>query len=1064
MTASILFDRPGPRWFSIPAHRPFAEDLARGLVAALGPEGPEALSQAVVLVPTRRGARTLADAFLAAADGRAVLPPQMRPLGDLDEGEPPFEPGDLALGLPVAIAPLRRRFELVRLVHAHQGLLGRELTAAAALELADALGSFLDSLQIEEAAAGEGLADLVEADLAEHWRISREFLETALNEWPRRLAELGVVDVSERRVILLRRLADSWSARPPQGVLIAAGSAGTAPATADLMRVIAEAPRGAVVLPGLDDSLAEAAWAQVEEQHPQGALRRLLARAGVARKDVAVWPASFSFQAQGRWRRRVVNEALRPAEATADWLGVIETLRAEADADRVDAVAEGLSGLSVISAASEEEAASAAALLLRETLETPGRTAALVTPDLVLARRVANRLERWGVVADSSAGEALSGCRCGVLAGLLARAAADPLDPVILLALLKHPFARLGLADEDLARRREALERHGLRGPRLHSWEALIARVLLPLRERANQDRPESKLASSPLTPAKAGAQIHPAISEGFTSVPAFAGMSGVEVAPTEKHYALAATPEAALDLVARLRAVLDLLQAPYADADAAPPAAAARALAEAMEALAADADGAAGPLWAGHGGEALARLLAGLMAESDGLPAATRRGFADLLTRLMAGETVRAGTATHPRLRILGTIEARMARADRIILAGLEEGVWPRGAPLDPFLSRPMRTRLGLPPPERRVGQAAHDFAQAACAPEVILLHSERREGAPAVKSRWLWRLETLARGAGVALPGRPEILDWARRLDAPADYAPARRPAPVPPLEDRPVRLAVTRVEALTRDPYAVWARDILQLRPMERPDEPVEARARGTAIHAAFERFARAHPDALPDTAAAIFEGFYLEALQAAGMPREALAREAALAHEAAAWVADLEACRRAGGCKIHVEIEGRLSFEVEGRPFMLTAKADRIEAVGGHGHILDYKTGRAPSQKVVDAGFSPQLTLTAAILARGGFADLGALIPGDLTYLEVTGRKPAGRVEVRAAAGDEATGAADRAFEGLKALVARYGRPGQAYVSRTAPQFVHDYAGDYGHLARVFEWSTSGEDEA
>ncbi|HEY3697589.1 double-strand break repair protein AddB [Phenylobacterium sp.] len=1014
MSPSVLFDRPGPRWFSIPAHRPFAEDLARGLYAALAPLGPSALSEAVVLVPSRRSVRALADAFVAAAEGRAVLPPQMRPLGDLEEGEPPFEPGDIALGLPVAIDPLRRRFELVRLVHARQGLLGRRLTAAAALELADALGAFLDSLQIEEIAADEGLADLVDADLAAHWRVSREFLEAALEAWPRRLAELGVVDVSERRILLLRRLAETWDAAPPPGVLIAAGSTGTVPVSADLLAVIAAAPRGAVVLPGLDDSLAEAAWSQVDDQHPQGAMKLLLARARTPREAVAVWPASLGFQAQGRWRRRIVNEALRPAQSTADWLGVIDTLRQEADADRLDPVAEGLKGLSVVTAATEEEAAAACALLLRETLETPGRTAALVTPDQVLARRVAAALARWGVIADSSAGEALAGCRCGVLAGLLARAAADPLDPVTLLAALKHPFTRLGLSPGALARHAEALERHGLRGPRLHSWEDLEARLQRVLLPQGEKDM---------------------------------------------------AAREGALRLAVRLRNILDALAETFGEDDEAAPADAARALAQAMEAFAADDMGALGDLWAGPGGEALGRLLSGLIDESEGLPPASRRGFADLLARLTAGEVVRAGVASHPQIRILGAIEARLIRADRLVLAGLEEGVWPRGAGLDPFLSRPMRARLGLPSPERRVGLAAHDFAQAACAPDVTLVHAERREGAPAIKSRWLWRLETLARGAGAVLPGRPEILDWARRLDAPDGYSPARRPAPVPPVADRPTRLAVTRVEALTRDPYAVWARDILRLFPLERPDEPVEARARGTAIHAAFERFARAHPDALPDDAAALFEGFYLEALVAAGMPHEALARETALAREAAQWVAGLEASRRAGGCRIHVETEGRLTFEVEGRAFTVTAKADRIEStIDGHGHILDYKTGRAPSRKMVDAGFSPQLTLTAAILARGGFQDLGPLTPGDLTYLEVTGRKPAGRVEVRALAGDEATDAARRAFEGLNELVARYWNPTQAYVSRTAPQFVHDYAGDYGHLARVFEWSTSGEEEA
>ena len=1015
MNAQDLFGGPGPRWFNIPAQRPFTEDLARGLYGALDPLGPEALSQALVLTPTRRGARALADAFVAAAGGRAVLPPQIRTLGDLDEGEPPFEPGDLAIDLPAAIAPLRRRFELTRLVKAHEGELNRDLDASAALELADALGGFLDSLQIEEVSPDKGLHDLVTAELAEHWQVSRNFLEMAVREWPARLDALGLSDISARRVMLLRRLAQVWDAQPPRGVLVAAGSTGTAPATADLLAVIARAPQGCVVLPGLDESLDGKAWAEVEEQHPQGAMKRLLARAGVRREAVATWPASGAVEFRGRWRRRIINEALRPPDSTADWLEQIATLREEGAKDGVDPFVDGLEGLSVVAARHEDEAATVAALLLREALDTPGRTAALVAPDQTLARRVAAKLARWGVVADSSAGVALAGCRGAVLAGLLARAADDPLDPVLLLAIAKHALTRLGLDPETLARQRTALETHGLRGPRRTDWRSLRAKL-----ERARTKAPPGEI-------------------------------------------------DDALALANRLEATLAGLQAAYGAGDRAAPADAARALTETLETLAADAAGDTGALWAGHGGEALSRLLAGLIDESDGLPSTTRRGFADLLARLMSGESVRTGGATHPRLRILGAIEARLTRADLLIVAGLEEGVWPQGAPLDPFLSRPMRARLGLPPPERRIGLAAHDFAQAVCAPNVVLLHSERREGAPAVKSRWLWRLETLAGGATLpgrqklTLPGRPELLDWARALDAADGYAPARRPAPVPPVADRPRRMAVTRIETLTRDPYAVWARDILRLYPMERPDEAVDARARGTAIHSAFERFALDHPRELPADAAAIFEQLYVQALRDQGMPEESLARETALAREAAAWVAAIEAERRADGRAIHVELKGEIGFDAPGGRFSINARADRIEIdPQGFGHILDYKTGKAPSAKEVKTGFSPQLTLTAVILMQGGFAELGRPRPGDLTYLEVTGRKPAGKVETRAYAGEDSAEAAARALEGVKALVAQFDEPDRAYVSRTAPQFVKARISDYDHLARVLEWSTSGEE--
>ena len=999
-----FFARPGPRWFTIPAHRPFVEDLAAGLIASLSPLGPQALSEAIVLTPTRRAARALAEAFVAAAGGRAVLLPQIRALGDLDEGEPPFEPGELALDLPPAISPWRRRFELARLVADNDHLLERSLDAVSALELADALAAFLDSLAIEEAAPPADIEAWVEAGLARHWQVSARFLALALQAWPARLGELGLIDVAARRVALLRALAQRWIREPPAEPLIAAGSTGTAPATADLLAVIARAPRGAVVLPGLDQDLAESAWAQVEEQHPQGAMKRLLARAGVDRRDVAVWSPLRSGDARGRWRRRIVNEALRPAEATADWLGQIERLRAEGAADAVDPLAEGLAGLAVVAARQEDEAAAVCALLLREALETPGRTAALITPDAVLARRVSARLARWGVVVDSSAGAPLAGLPAGELTGLVARASASGLDPVGLLAILKHPLVRLGRDAEPLERQRRELERHGLRGPRPPNFAAV-----------------------------------------GRTLDAAGAGE--------------------AKGLLETLVAALAIAEAAFADGPASA-SAAARALAAALEALAADADGDVGGLWAGAAGEALVGLFAALIDDGAALPALTPARFADLVEELLAGETVRGGAASHPRLRILGAIEARLVRADRLVLAGLEEGVWPAAAPVDPFLSRPMRRLAGLPPPERRIGLSAHDFAQAACAPDVVLVRTERRGAAPAVASRWLWRLETLASGAGVELPGRPELLDWARGLDAPIEPAPpslrtAPRPRPTPPVELRPRELPVTGVERWVRDPYAVYAQRILRLRPLERPDQPVEARIRGEAIHKAFERFAREHPELGPASETA-FADLLIEALAAAGMPAARLTRERALARNAAPWVVDFER-RRRPGARLIVEQSGRHVFATARGDFVLTAKADRIELREGGADILDFKTGLAPSRPQVESGLSPQLTLTAAILWHGGFAELGAVAPRELVYVRVSGGRQPGQELVRGA-GAESLSMALEALEGLKRRIAAFENRATPYVSWAAPQFIGQFEGDYDHLARLWEWWVIGEGEA
>ena len=984
---------PGPRWFNIDAGRPFLEDLARGIAAALAPLGPQALAAATVLVPTRRAGRDLADAFLAVSGAGAVLLPQVRALGDLDEGEPPFEPGDLALDLPPAISSARRRYELAGLVAAHEDALGRSLDAAGALELADALAGFLDSVQIEEARPLALIDDLAPGELAKHWQISADFLRLALAAWPQRLDELGLMDVGERRVLLLRRLAERWRVEPPPQVVIAAGSTGSAPAVAELLTVIARLPNGAVVLPGLDLNLAEKAWAEVGEQHPQGGLKRLLTRAGVERGEVAPWSAGDG--ARGRWRRRLVNEALRPAEATADWLAQIKRLREEGAAEGVDPIAEGLAGLSVVFARAEEEAANAVALLLREALETPGRTAALVTPDQALARRVSARLTRWGVSADSSAGAALTGYPVATLVGLAARAAWDPLDPVTLLGLAKHRFVRFGLDDRALAAGRAALER-ALRGPRRGDWAAI-----------------EAQLKS-----------------------------------------------EAGLPLLAMLRRAAEVLAQPFAGG-AARPADAATTLAEAIELLARGEDGELGDLWGGLAGECAAALIAGLIEEGEQLPDVGPAGFVELIDQLIAREVVRGGGASHPRLRILGAIEARLVQADLLILAGLEEGVWPQAAPTDPFLSRPMRATLGLPPPERRLGLAAHDFAQGASATEVVLVSSERREGAPAVASRWVWRLETLVKGAGLALPTRPSLIEYARSLDAPERFAPAGRPKPRPPVGVRPRQLPVTGVERWIRDPYAIYGRYILNLRKLDRPGEPVEAMARGTAVHAAFERFAKEHPGELPEGSEAAFAEILMECLADAGVPRHRLAREQALATNVAPWVVQFERKRRPDA-RLIIEQEGTHSFESPGGRFTVTAKADRIELRGALASVLDFKTGQAPSAKQVQSGLSPQLTLTAAILRRGGFAEIGPVEPGELTYVRVSGGRIPGREETRAWPG-ESTDLAERALDGLKRRAAAFDEESTPYVAWAAPQFIGRYGGDYDHLGRLWEWGVIGGDD-
>jgi len=441
---------------------------------------------------------------------------------------------------------------------------------------------------------------------------------------------------------------------------------------------------------------------------------------------------------------------------------------------------------------------------------------------------------------------------------------------------------------------------------------------------------------------------------------------------------------------------------------------------------------------------------------------------LAELTSSLVRETVVRTGGATHPSLRILGAIEARLVRADRMILAGLEEGVWPQAAPTDPFLSRPMRKALGLPPPERRLGQTAQDFVQAACADEVILVHSERRGGQPAVRSRWLWRLEMLTRGAHSAetpieLPRPRTVLDWTRALDAPPPGPPrfAKRPEPRPPVHRRPRSLYVTRIERWVRDPYAIYALWVLGLEAMERPGASAEALARGNAVHAAIERLTLDWPDDLPDDCEAVLHDHLLRELGARGFEDAAMAREAPLARNCARWLTDFERRRRARGIDILVEQQGTMTFDAPAGPFTVKAFADRIELASDGAAVMDFKTGAAPSAKQVKSGFAPQLTLTAAILADGGFERTnGPVTPDELTYVRVVGRKTAGEVITRAS-GAEAADLAQAALDGLKRRVARFDDENTPYVSWAAPQFMGNQGGNYDHLARVWEWSVIGD---
>lgn len=1045
--------------FTIAPGAPFLKTVASSLLEGRVVEGlskklgPLAMAEATIYVPTRRAARALADELARAINRPSMLLPRILPLGALEETETSLLFDEAGLGsacehgLPEAAGEIERRMRLSHLIIAWARALSHAIisidargehafdtgesflvaaTPADAWHLSGELAGLIDELIIEDV-AWEKLDPLVLPEFDPYWRITLDFLNIAIKEWPRILAERGLVDKARRQVALIeaqsRRLQDAVVTGP----VIAIGSTGSNRATARLLAAIARAPRGAVVLPGLDQELDAVSWALIAggpEQdveasytHPQAALRRLLRILEVRREDVvSLGEVAANLATRGKF----VSEALRPAESTGERIAFCGS----ADANEVEAA---LQGISLIEARDEREEALAIAIAMREVLETHCETAALVTPDRNLARRVGAELLRWGIVADDSAGEPLGASPIGVLARLAIACAANRMAAPDLAALFTHPLLRPGLARADVERRAALLEIGLLRSPcAASSLSECLAGEPAALIARARQE------ASGPFA--------HPAKQ----------WISGKEWDDLRDLLVRLGTQFAPL---LNLRGKLTLDQWISAHR-------------ETIEAIASNEDD-------GEDREALDTLFDELQQNaSDHMTFDVESYW--LFFAAVAGEIILRGeNRTHPRLQILGLLEARLIDTDVLLLGGLDETVWPPQARTDAFLNRPMRAALGLTPPERKLGQTAHDFSQAMGKRKVILSRARKRDGGPAVASRFLQRMAALGGKAWEPCRERGDYyLRLARRIDLPDKVPPpSGRPLPKPPVELRPKRLSVTQIETLRRDPYALYAEKILRLKELDPLGGTSDRREVGNAVHAALERFVVDYPAGpLPPDAR--------ETLRA--LLREGLGRQLEDADFAAlTWprlertidfYIGFEVRRRSSIKTIKTECEGKQDIVLrDGSVFTLTARADRIELNSdGTATLVDYKTGAPPGTNEILVGFAPQLTLEAAMCMRGAFG-LGQRIETvEALYLKLGG--PLGGEEkpldfAKAQVNFMKVNFMDVVeahYRGLVDLLDQFRDPATAYPPRPFPKFAKRYNA-YDHLARVKEWSRGGEAE-
>ena len=1032
--------------FTLPLGIPFLEALAHailnGNLPKPGGKAPDILSlpKITLLLPTRRAARTAREAFLSVAKTRALIIPRIQPISEGDSDTSLISnilevrpSGIEALERISTINGIDRILVLMQLVARWRqsmaeaptptpsGVMALDSSPAQVAQLAYELAKLIDDIERENVSLS-GIQSLVPETYSEYWKKTVDFLKIVIDFWPSYLVANNLVSPEAQRNASILAETERIAKLKPEDIVIVAGVTGSIPATVSLIRAVATHISGAVVLPALDMSLDNDSWNKItpnHPEHPQFGLKKLLDNLGVARNDVRELPG-VEIDPARRARSAFFSEAMRSSATTNLW---------HEFATRTDrnGLGKALTGVSLIEAPSAQDEGEMVALILREAIETPGRTAALVSPDRLLARRVAVRLGAWGIRVDDSAGRSFAKTVPGTFLALVINAVISDFAPIETMALLRHPLCRIGFKPFAIRKFARALEITAFRRPYLgRGIKGIVASL-----DHADIDEDQRKHI--------AAERLWKKDTDGARAVvlkmaEAFKPLTDIYAA--EGLHMLA-------DLARAHAAVAEALTLPSEDED--------------------KMSNQQTPLWLDKAGETAMRFFTELLKPDTPGVEIRAADYLDLYTTLLAHENIRECTAVvHPRISIWGPFEARLQQPDVLIIGSLNERTWPEVTEPGAWLNRPMRTELGLPSPEEKIGCDAHDFVSLLGAETVYLTRAEKVDGTPTVPSRWLMRVTTLLKGMNLlsVLEAEKPWLSWARARDwiDPSKRRTILAPEPRPPVDMRPRKMSVTEIERWTSNPYAIFARHILKVDPLPVLGAAPDASLRGCLVHEVLSRFVTEYPSILPSNPLVELERVATAVLESfTGHPRVAAFWLPRL-KRFLAWFVMTEAARRDGVNAIIAETSGYLVLESVGKPFTLTARADRIDDKGASIIITDYKTGAAPSDTAVKSGRSPQLPLEAAIaLSDTGFPYLVGRSVEALRYIRVSGSEPPG--EERTVKSDDVATLAANARADLEHLIVAFDNPETPYRAIRRPGY-----DAYAHLARIAEWSAHVDYEA
>ncbi|MBR72007.1 MAG: double-strand break repair protein AddB [Rhodospirillaceae bacterium] len=1005
-------EKRGPSIYNMPASVPFIEALISGIYSEkifnIDRKDPLWLNNIIILLPTRRACRSLEENFIRLSNRSSLLLPKIFPIGDIENNDPEF--GNLETiihrNLPRAISPIRRQLLLAKLIKAwsiNNTKISVEKTSTWSIEnvmrLANELTKLIDSAEIEEVSFSK-LKDLAPHEFAHHWQNTIRFLDIVTNAWPDILSEEGLIDTVTRRNLAIHHICDFWEKSKPQNPIIIAGSTGSIPAVARLMKTVSYLPNGMILLPGLDKELSSNNWESITPSHPQFTLKTLLKRLSIKRSNVKTWPTALCFNHNSS-RSKMLSEALKPPKTN----NAIPNFQLDHDA---------IKNITIVECADTREEAGLIALRMRAALDeisTSGnkaksgrlknrrlKTIALITADRQLAHQVAVELTKWNITVDDSAGKPINQTLEGSLLQLTSKFFIKDLGTVDLLAALKHPLASGGIIPEKF---REFTQ----------EFEACYLRKVQPISGFfALKNLPTDYFPDKEM-------QLW---TKGIFNI--LKTCSDILVSEKEDFFKILCT---------HIRAS-EWLASNY------------------------DSDG-SNLLFGSIAGKELALFLEELLEHGDSIGKINGTDYISIFNSLIKQHMIRPKFENQNNFFIWSPLEARLQKSDIVIIGGLNEGTWPLKPKNDPWMNRPMREAFGLASPEKRIGLSAHDFVQAASTEQVMITRSQKNNDGPTIPSRWFLRIINLLEKNSSVLPkekGEYWKSIYHEQQKSVGNFSPISPPSPIPPLDSRPRKLSVTEVERWMKDPYSIYAKHILRLRPMEPINLSISNADKGNIIHEILDTFLKNNSSNFSDDSyekliiigQQVFKSKDLE-LAKLGLwwPRfERIAK----------WFVKNEINRQFKVNTLGSELLGDFKIARPGGIFHITGKADRIDKMpDGTLSIIDYKTGRTPSIREMREGKAPQLFLEALIAEAGGFANISNTSVSELAYWRLSGGEPAGEITK---INDGIKELITQTLQNLETLIDTFDKFETPYLAQPRHNWSAIWS-DYTHLSRINEWS-------